>query len=250
MSENFIDKKVKIMNNKYELLLLNLFLTLFFILSPFQFAFGNVDIVDIGELKIPPPQNMVNATDYSEKFRILFKAAPEKCFAQYYLKNEISDISQNLIPTATKMAYGNLSSISTSREDAENLFIKDMVDLKLNLRDIILHKNEIEELILSGKKRVESKIPGLSVDILDSKYVDLDLSKAWRGSFTIIGNGVVDVDGQSLRFSIASANGWLLVDRTTLHLIYNVILKDINSLAEAKNGLNAWMDSIKEMNAH
>lgn len=223
-------------------------ISLLFAISLPTFAESSSGSINVGGVIVPTPAGMSAVSNSSEFFRKILSASSNNTFALYYLNDDIPKLSSGARFTVSKNAYGKLSSVSKSIKEAEDLFIKDMVDLKLDLENKIVKEEEFNSLIKQGERDVEASDLGVKIDIDNVIYLNLDISRAWRGTFVLLANSHIDTDQGTFKVAIASANGWIRIGKTILFLVYNVNFENATSVAKAKQGLSDWMDLIQASN--
>ena len=200
---------------------------------------------EVGGVAVPPPADMVEVSDYSDHFRRLASAFPEKPFGLYYLLSEFKDIDNGARTLASRNAVGSINFQSASESDARARFNRETGDGEKEFARMKFSSAEFQEALQSGLRGVSANFPALKIGISGMSVLDVDFSRPNRKTVVALVNSSLAQQGVKSEFTLVLCMGWQLVGRTSLNLIYQMPLTDASTPTAARKALEAWMDAIE-----
>ena len=225
--------------------LVRAFLVLFTIVQlPAAFA-GESVARRVEGILVPPPNGLVDVSDFSDEFRQLAKAGLEPgqiVIGSYFRPSEIS-LSEGQFRSPNARAFILLS---YSTEELAKKGFRD--EMKLADRDFPVMRfssKEMKDLVEVGGKDVRA-IPGYArIDVKGMTYIEKYFPQDQPG-YVI---GLVNVSlGDNKEYTMVYCCGWQRVRDKIIQLVYNVTLKDEKSIDLGRKGLQDWFESVEKAN--
>ncbi|MEI6654442.1 MAG: hypothetical protein WCP45_06715 [Verrucomicrobiota bacterium] len=202
----------------------------------------------VGEILVPPPKGMVDVSDYSDHFRKVVNLPQQKPFGLYYLVNEFKNLDDGSLRSASQSAQGKVRRVFTTESSAKLEFYKDMKVFEAELGKIKYSSEEVQKSINDASKNAAVKFPNIKIDINGTAVLDTAFSQATRFTIVQLLNGKTTVDGETIDSQVLYCNGFQLIGKTYLNLIFGMPMKDGSSPTVAKAALVEWMDAIAKKN--
>lgn len=204
---------------------------------------------EVDGILVPPPPNMVEVSDFSDKYRTLMKAAPVGTFGLYFPTDQYLKISNGEPIISSQMAHARHSEFTrTTAEEAALVFEKEMNILQKDLAKDVHKRGTFKNLVREGSRRVEANLPYLRVEMEGSTVLDVDFSTPSQGAFILASQQKAVVNGRILEFTAITSSAWVRIGRTVIHLTYAANLDDEETPARVKDSMQKWITSIVAKN--
>lgn len=212
---------------------------------------GEPAVRQVDGLTVPPPDQMVDVSDYSDFYRKLARAGldpGDKLIGLYYLVSEFEGVANGKIPLASRAARVAIILEYNNEQEAKDHFKQEMIGAEKQFASMRFSSAEVLKDIAAGQKDVDALLGTRKVNVSGMAVLEMDFSRSTKGGFTGLVNGSITTGGRRVEFTMVYCNGFQRVGNKVIHLTYSMPLKDSTTASKAKDALEAWMRAIEKRN--